>query len=439
MRRHAKNATIASVSLFGAVAVWGCRDVVGIEDGPPTALAECAASYGEASSGCTQCMKASCCAEAIRCSGDSNCAKFAACSAKCAAGDLECSSRCRVPDPVTYGEAAAALDSCKAARCTSACSVSCGGYAYADPKCAECGIAKCCPAASACMGNAECAVLAACERACDTFDSKCLQRCELAHPDGVVLQRAFGKCLSESCADKCIPPRWSCLVNRKDSSPPATGPAISVRYRLIAYTGVDSGERVPGLSVTACGRTNAACNPPSAGPVVTGANGEAVLDLKVNYFDGYSEITGPNRTRAIVYLPTLTKSFVAILPSFDTPTFAFLGMGLTNAPLNPNLANILVDVVDCAGGPAGGVELSIDDDDGSTRFYVTSDGPTTAPRATQADPVFGAFGGFLNVKPGRVTVRAKVVDSGLQYDDVTVNARAGADTYTLVVLYAKPP
>jgi hypothetical protein len=366
---------------------------------------------------------------------------FAGCVAACAAGDAACAPACRTRFPKGYGAEAASLESCEAVKCASACPIeTCGGYVYPNAACGTCGTAQCCVEESACMGDVECAVLGACERACPVFDAACVRLCELAHPPaGVSRERALGACLSDKCAASCIAPRWACLEPPlPPSSSAATGPNIKITYRFIDYGTFGP---VPGLTVRACPKMSASddcANPDKQG--VTGASGAVTLALADNFFDGYAKITGPDYPEILVYLPPLTKDFDAYLGVVKEDAFAFLATPI--APPLSGRGNLVVGVFDCAGGPAPGVTLAIDPLLlGTKGFYFRHAQPMASPPAmeTEDDPVIGAYGGFLNVATDTlITVRATVAENGLTYAPAPVVARK-APGYSIVLLYAKPP
>lgn len=435
MKKPATVACGAVLALLVALPTGGCRNIVGIEDGPPTDLFDTVCGVRFPGGDCARCITSSCCAEALRCEGD--CASFAGCLAACAAGDAACAPACRGAYPKGYGAEAASLASCEAVKCASVCPIEkCGGYVYPNRDCGTCGAVQCCLEESACMGDVECAVLGACERACPVFDASCVQLCELAHPAGVSRERALGACLSDKCAASCIAPRWVCLEPPvPPSSSAATGPNIHITYRFIDYGTLGP---VPGLTVRACTKTSTSddcANPDTQG--ITGASGAVTLALGDNVFDGYAKITGPDYPEILVYLPRLTKDFDAYLGVVKEDAFTFLANPL--APPQPERGNLVVGVFDCAGGPAGGVKLAIDPFLGTTGFYFQNAQPTTLPMETEDDPVIGAYGGFLNVATDTlITVRATAGENGLTYAPAKVVARK-APGYTIVLLYAKPP
>jgi hypothetical protein len=436
------------LAFVSVLVIVGCRGIVGIEDGPPTSLvpdaATCAVPFAAAGADCAQCLATSCCEEGERCKSAPQCGDLSGCLLACTARDIACESLCRARFPKGYGVEGASLDSCKATHCARACEVTCGGYVYAEAECGNCGNTRCCDVATACMNDVECAMLAACERACPVADSSCLGMCELAYPDGVTRERAFGTCLTEFCSPTCIAPKWACLVPPIETPAPATGINFTVTYRLFGY-GPGGLDGQGGFRVQACGTTDVeACAQPIAGPVFTNDFGQAKLELKGDPFNGYAKITKAGFAPVFVYLPRdLAKDFVADVGVVAEDTFA----GLANAVLSPQTlesdrANLLVSVVDCAGGSAAGVKFQIADAAGSTQFYFGDGLPDKTRTQTKDDMEIGSVGGFLNVRGGTgagITVRATVAENGLAYSERTVQAPIEPNGYTLLLLYAASP
>jgi hypothetical protein len=441
----------AVVASLAAVPVGGCRGIVGIEDAPPTFVTDAGADVAPAPASCgvsspnptcASCITTSCCAEAQRCASAPGCADLSGCIAACAPGDVACASDCRVRRfPNSYGAEASALASCEADKCAAACAITCGGYTFADATCGAWAVQNCCVQATTCMRSAECAAVAACERACAEHDASCLQGCELAHPTGVNAERDLGECLHKADPDggaaPCIESRWECLRQQATQPPVAAGP-FRIRYRILEYPVIAS-SRAKGLTLRACRRNDPDCTilPVLAGPVITDQWGEAELTF-AETFDGYVEITGPGYGTVLVYLPPVAKDFTTFFGVANEATFTDLGDALT-APggLQPDRGNVIVGVFDCAGGDGDGVRLSLDTPDAaSTPFYFVGGSPSQGTMTT-ADPDTGAYGGFLNVSaaPLRITVDATVVKNGLALPTRPVYARAGRNAYTIVLFY----
>ena len=315
------------------------------------------------------------------------------------------------------------------------CAAKCGGYVYPDADCAACGTERCCDEATACMQKAECAVLAACARACATTDQSCVQLCKLAHPRGVGELRAFGGCTTSKCANACIPLKWACLKQVTNTPPVATGPAIKVTYAFVSYERVLP---IQGLSVRPCAATDLECRSPLVTPSgLTDADGRATVQLASNFFDGYAEVSGPGYPTELAYYPPLAKDLVTnpvALPTNDTFTLATTAI----APIDPGRAILIIRALDCQGNAAAGVSFTIEPSEGATSFYFARRLPSTTATATDDDTF--ASGGFVNVKAATgISVHATVAGNGLKFAPRTVYTRAGATTFTFLTMYASPP
>ena len=249
-----------------------------------------------------------------------------------------------------------------------------------------------------------------------------------------------------SCPAECIPPRWACLENHATTPAPATGPNIKLTYRFIDYPFL---ERVPNLTVRACNVPDPAFTCASSpGQGTTNAPGEAVLALEKNFFDGYAQVSGPDYGTTLIYLPRLTKDFVGFFGIPSEATFDALaaqGAMPTGEALKPERGNLVVSVIDCAGGAAAGVKLTIEPSEGSTPFYFKEGSPERDAQMTDDDANVGGYGGFLNVRANTpITVHATVAENGRKYDAHTVMVRPLSSPpptalFTVVRLYATPP
>jgi hypothetical protein len=279
------------------------------------------------------------------------------------------------------------------------------------------------------MDESECAVLAACERACAPDDESCLDLCELAHPAGVTDERAFGACLSANCASTCITSQWTCLET--PASPPVTGPPVNITYTFSDYV---SQEPVAGLTVYGCSVTDVvACAHPVSGPVTTDSNGQAKLALPFS-FDGYAQVTGAGYEPMLYALPPVTHdSFAPGSPVVTQATFELFGAEIE--AVDPTLGNLIVQAFDCEGLRAAGVEFSIAPFGGMGQFYFADAIPSAT--ATETDDGYGA-GGFLDVEPNTaITITATVAENGLTYPPAVVVTRAG--TLTVRAMFAAAP
>jgi hypothetical protein len=247
----------------------------------------------------------------------------------------------------------------------------------------------------------------------------------------VSAERDFGACLERECAKDCIPPRWACLEH--PAPPSGTGTPFRITYRLFDY---ELQRRVEGLTVRACDRSQQTCGKAIAQGRPTSAAGETELQFDGDPFDGYAEISGPGYMTVLLFLPKLATNFVANAAVIRTETFAGLAseVAAPNGP-NPARGTLVAGISDCLHGGAGGVHLGIDLPDGSVPFYLAGPLPSPTATATVDDPDT-SYGGFLDVRPGTITLSAKVVENGLDYTPAPVFVRPGTDVFTEVLLFA---
>jgi hypothetical protein len=381
-------------------------------------------------------VRTSCCDEARACAADADCTDLAACAGACAPGDFPCDAACRTRHAAGYGASGAALEACKAARCGTACQLACGGYVYADPECASCSEAHCCSAVAACMTDATCTVLEACERACAPDDHACAEECEVTHPDGVTASRAFSACLAAQCPAPCTT-EWACL--RHPSAPsPTVGPGITLGYTFVDY---ETRQPIQGLRVRACGASDFDCAGALANAGPTGNDGVATLAIPSHTFTGYVEAYGrSDYVAALLFLPGISHDFTVppqVIPRVST--YQSLLTAITTA--DPSRGTIIVAAKGCTGNPAPSVKFGVEPPDGAVPFYFASQVPSAVATATDDDG-FSA-GGFGNVKTGtELTVQGTVNDIGLTYAPQHAFVRAqGASLafFSILYLYAGAP
>ncbi len=446
-RRFSRCGIVLGIAFVVATTSGGCRGIVGIEDGPPTKIAATPPSpsacnaTAKTEAACAACLTGRCCTPLESCAALGGCADFVGCIQPCA-GDAICAETCRRRFPTAYvgdvGSAIASVESCTASRCEGECRVGCGGYVHADAKCAGCMARTplCCENGRTCMKNTECAALVACERTCAPHDDQCLLDCELAHPEGVAAQRALGSCLQDNCADSCIEPRWACLP--PPPPPPGTLATLRVTYRFVDYP---FNFRVQNLRVRLCRKAfGATCS--EIAHKDTNAAGEVWFDVTGPTFDEYAEVTGAGYARTVVYLPRISSDFVAFLGVVQNDVFPDLAKEKVGVVLDETKGNLLVNVVDCFGDPADGVQFELGSpNEGARAYYFQGGEPNKDAKATDKAPSTGAYAAFLNLESGSVSVDAHVAKNQLPYGRATVHTVAGIKEHalTVLVLYASPP
>lgn len=214
MVRHALAAAL-SAALFGAV-LLDCNLVLDTSSyavGTTCPAGDCACGgFVYASSSCEACSQQSCCDESDQCQQAGPCGTLYDCLSTCAATDAACRLACTAKTPVQDSATAAALETCRAAHCSEACT-SCGTLAdWRSAACTTCVASTCCAEASACAGDEACAALSRCYRAC-TYPS-CPEDCDARAGAASTSAKAtaLAACLSGTCADACgYGTQWSCV------------------------------------------------------------------------------------------------------------------------------------------------------------------------------------------------------------------------------------
>jgi hypothetical protein len=413
----ARDALFASV----LVASFGCR--VGIEDREPppdTAGAQCGVTF--AASACDRCARDGCCAEEAACAADSRCAELTSCTVKCAGDDDACIGSCRARHPDGFDENAGRLTTCLSTKCSRACALSCGGYPYPDERCATCARASCCDVARACMDDADCSALVACERACDPFDESCLGLCSRQHLFARDLADAFGSCVAAACPTQCTPARWRCLGTPAPPLPPATsttGLDVTIDVESLSDT-----TPFAGVTIRACNLGDQDCAAPLSAPVVTDAKGHVVVHVNPNTFLGYFELVSSDLMPALVFMPMLRSDGYLRIRALSRGAFILVTSSILT--VDETRGHIFLVTRDCNDTNAPGVSVTIDPLDAAVRGYVASGAIALGATAT-GENGFVAFG---NVRPyAGITVRASVVDLGKDFPPYSIFVRPGFVSY----------
>jgi hypothetical protein len=415
-------ATLAAASVMLA----SCRQLVGL-DASGGSLPVCGlALLPEA---CDACMTGACCEAMMACAADAECAALLGCVGPCA-GDDACRSRCRAAHLPGLARLGFEVLACQATSCAAPCGVACGGYLYPSAACAACGAASCCDAAAACAGAADCLSLAACERACLTAADyhMCVGDCIQGFPAGADAARALGQCLGDACAPTCGDPAWTCLDTV--TWPAASKAPVTIWLQMNDYL---TGAPVSGASVKLCRVTDEPCDAPIAGPLTTGADGLATFPGIVPSPAGagfYFEVTGASLFPALYFLdPEPIAADVTFAWSFVSAAAA---MGLNRGvPLDPSRGQIVLSIHGCFDPSAAGATLVGEGpgfDSFSVPIYLRNGLPVTGVTTTDQTGIAG----FLNVKPGNVTLKAEVASTQQLVGSAVVFVRAGYVTYTVL-------
>ena len=178
-----------------------------------------------ASTLCGTCVATACAMEVQTCSGDPRCAQYLSCLEGCPAdntgdADATCAGACPVPSSGPGLTAQQAYAQCRQQGAGASCCTADGGSADGptdgggpgcttspnQPACVNCGLEKCCAAATACSEDADCAAVAECLTGCDTNPGDagkypCKNTCLAMHtPKGIVDWGTFYVCGNVQCS-----------------------------------------------------------------------------------------------------------------------------------------------------------------------------------------------------------------------------------------------
>ena len=409
-----KSGAVGGVVLLGLAAA--CRQLVGIDDEPPTDLADAGAprveAGGDAEAGptcgmtytptpCESCLEKSCCTEATACAGGAACAGFEQCMGACG-GEPACRARCVVkhrigPDPLETHFAA-----CLAANCANACNITCGGLfpegagEDAAAGCQSCVTNKSCPVNAACAGDPECQAISWCYLSNPAPDRA--QACVGAHDAGLDVWTAQNN--DTSCSNECATGnRWYCVGN----PPPPVQGFLSTQFTAHLVDTLAVTRNIADASVAVCSQLDSACKTAlSSG--TTGADGKVTLTIPPAFegfgATGYASIAGVGLISELVFwgFPLSEPSF-----SYAVGTLTPVEFGLATAGLGPvdlsSHAFVFALAIDCEQTYAQAVQFSIAPTESDTHvFYFAGSGIDTKADRTDRS----GLAVIVNVPVGQV-------------------------------------
>jgi hypothetical protein len=243
---------------------------------------------------------------------------------------------------------------------------------------------------------------------------------------------ATPRCLNGQCVSTSDAERWLCEREQPGEEPAAD--TVSFGFEALEFI---TGAPPVNLSIDACRISDVGCIDPVADFRADNPDGEVRLPLPVG-FVGYLDIRGDGILPQLFYSsrPVREDSVGRWLPLVAPSTLTVLA-GVAGVAVESGKGLLLIEAVDCAATPSGGIHFEASAGD-SQPFYIVNRLPnfdvTVSVHDEEADM---AAGGFLNVRPGFVTVNARL---GLEGPIVaTFNAQVRADGVTVIELYAGAP
>jgi hypothetical protein len=429
---------VATVATVGTLAgLISCRQIVGISDSAPQKLTTYACGLPFGKTTCASCMNAHCCAESTACAGDVACAPFFQCLGGCADADWTCRAQCWTDHQPAETESFAPLNACEVSSCASECGFTCGnGPLFAPPdaatSCLQClNAGGSCEAEHDCSASVSCATGEQCFGGCfETTD--CADRCTPSTDAGAALYSAAGSLLFQ-CGAKCgIGVNWSCIGHVAPRLISSNGSTF-----VVIALDPNSYSPVAGIDVRACYPGDTSCIAYSGTGLTDPTTGSATLQIAPALSghgleaDAYLQLTSGG-TAPVFYYWGFDVS--APRETFDVgvASLAFWQGAFGTWDYNSR-GIVFFYVSDCTPftNQSLGVEVALSPTDSLvSEYYAQGSTGNFDAMATDVVTQIGLpAGGFVNVRPGTVTLTATARAIGKAYSTATVLVSAGTITY----------
>jgi hypothetical protein len=441
-RRHR-----APVGLALVLAATACGQLIGadayrVADNPPDAARgeppeTEAVSFADAR--CGACMQEHCTAETAACLDDATCAPWHRCWAGCPPDDPDCRFQCYAGMARSNG-VMGDQRACALGKCQEVCSVAPLGDAI-SAGCEACALRQCEPESAACSEDPACLERVRCDfdRSLVTHpDPARLTACHdefgvyaaSSGPDGAPAPSSWamaGVCLSRGCAAECQ------LGQRLDCGEPQFAlPAHDLRVAVRAHASPIPdipGTPFGGVEVSACRVNDPDCaDPVDVQPTVD--DERAVLTIPPTQSNVYFQVEVEQSGEVVRLLhipPGILQRNTEYSLNVPLAAYQFNDAEPPNGIVwNPGTGFVLVTGRDCFSALAKDLVFSIDDANASVAHYG---GYPPAPNVSaSAAHTSGSGANFVNVTPGRRTIRAHRAGELIATKEVVVRA----DWITLV-------
>jgi hypothetical protein len=242
-------------------------------------------------------------------------------------------------------------------------------------------------------------------------------------------RRRGGAFTGSFCKDQiCEPdPTWSCLGG-VNWAPADESRMFTV---IIRVRDLITEQPMAGVSGRLCRKLDLTCNDPLGTEVVADQNGNLVAQVEMG-FDGYFEIWAKDKLPGLYffYPPVAANRDVPFVPMFSPAVLAQFAQ-LNGKQLVPDRGHVMLGAYDCQQRPAEGLRLITLDGDGETSPFYVAD---KFPKVTATETDRSGRGGFINLRPGTVTVAADLAPpDNRRVGAVSVIVRSGVITFTSLV------
>lgn len=209
-----------------------------------------------------------------------------------------------------------------------------------------------------------------------------------------------GVCVDALCRTR-PDPRWDCL-----EEPVAFVPPAQARVRVVVpIVDAVTNQAVPGVEVMACGTLDSECVMPLA-TALSNQQGQAEFQL-AGGFNGYLRCQAPGIFPTLYFFGApLTRDTTALV-NVVTPEVV---RGLEARDGIVTLAGrsrVVVDVFDCTGAPAAGVQINVPEGDAATTVGYMVDGLYPP---SQSETSASGVARILNIGEGYVTLNGRLAD-----------------------------
>jgi hypothetical protein len=239
------------------------------------------------------------------------------------------------------------------------------------------------------------------------------------------------RCLAGTCVSAADGDRWLCP---EPSIPAATSGLLDYSFRVYEFVSRRPPET---LTVKACRTNDVECSAAVAAFTATTPDGQVSLQLPVG-FVGYFQLDASGALSQRFYLTRpVRESQVHRDVQLISPATRSLLSGVAGKSAKASRGLVIIEAVDCAGQPAGGVHFEENTGDAQP-FYIVNLLPTISVTSSVRDEANNiASAGFFNAKPGLMTITASLGEEGPVVG--VFNAQVRANAVTLIELRPEEP
>jgi hypothetical protein len=240
---------------------------------------------------------------------------------------------------------------------------------------------------------------------------------------------AGATCVDSLCVAKPpVDPTWGCLDEPRVPASTDPGP-FAVTLHLQDIIG---GPHV-GVKAKLCKKLDVACDDPQSDEIASNSAGDVVLSVP-RAFAGYVSLTADDIMQGIYFFSPTVDSDRTLQVQIVSPGIADALTKSLGSPQKPENGIILLNVADCEGKAAVGVNYSSDATNADAIVFYSVDGlPASTATATDSS----GYGGLVNVAPGTIAVTGKSGDDMRNMGTVSLVVKAGAITYSKLVPIGK--